>query len=222
MFVLKTRVPQRLFKILLDRRDRDVYTNHVNGFSKKVTFWDKWSFCLKDDSSCINQQSLLERSTSCSKIVGKLAILNVQAHGELQLVSGKTTIILLSQMSIHISWKKKKRSNSILGPKFSNKPLLTSASSHSDTATFKKKVQDPRSLLCANWFCNYFCCIPAFLWNIMSFQDPLPLLLLPTFFCGKNCRSLVQSNSTLLFFDETFQFQYCSINAGSIFFTEQP
>ena len=103
MFVLKTRVPQRLFKILLDRRDRDVYTNHVNGFSKKVTFWDKWSFCLKDDSSCINQQSLLERSTSCSKIVGKLAILNVQAHGELQLVSGKTTIILLSQMSIHIS-----------------------------------------------------------------------------------------------------------------------
>ena len=69
-------------------------------FQKKLSFGTNGYFQSKHDSSSINQQSLLDWSTRCPQNVGKLAILHVQVDGELELVSGKITIILLSQMSI--------------------------------------------------------------------------------------------------------------------------
>ena len=36
-------------------------------------------------------------------------------------------------------------------------------------------------------------------------QDPRTLLLLPYFSCGRNCRTLFQSNSVLPFFDKEFK-----------------
>ena len=36
-------------------------------------------------------------------------------------------------------------------------------------------------------------------------QDPWVLLLRPSFSCGRNCRTLVQSNSVLPFFDKKFK-----------------
>ena len=39
-------------------------------------------------------------------------------------------------------------------------------------------------------------------------QDTWALLLRPSFFRKKNCRTLYQSKSTLLFFDETLQFHH--------------
>ena len=51
-------------------------------------------------------------------------------------------------------------------------------------------------------------------------QDPWALLFRPSFSCGRNCRTLVQSNSVLLFFDGTFQFHNFSINSSCIFFSK--
>ena len=77
-------------------------THYVNGvfFQKKFSFGTNGNFWSKHDSSSINQQSLLDWSTSCCQNVGNLAILNVKYDGELELVSDKIMIILLSQMSI--------------------------------------------------------------------------------------------------------------------------
>ena len=51
-------------------------------------------------------------------------------------------------------------------------------------------------------------------------QDPWVLLLRPSFSCGRNCRTLVQSSSVLLFFDGTFQFHNFSINSICMFFSK--
>ena len=51
-------------------------------------------------------------------------------------------------------------------------------------------------------------------------QDPWALLLRPSFSCGRNCRTLVQSNLVLLFFDGASQFHYFSINGGCISFSK--
>ena len=48
-------------------------------------------------------------------------------------------------------------------------------------------------------------------------QDPWDLLVRPSFFHKRNCRTLVQSNSSLLFFDETFQFHHFSIKPSCCF-----
>ena len=48
-------------------------------------------------------------------------------------------------------------------------------------------------------------------------QGPWALLLQPSFLRNRNCRTLVQSNSTLLFFDETFQFHHFSIEPSCCF-----
>ena len=51
-------------------------------------------------------------------------------------------------------------------------------------------------------------------------QDPWPLLLRPSFSCGRNCKSLVRSNLELLFFDGAFQCCNFSINSSCIFFKD--
>ena len=48
-------------------------------------------------------------------------------------------------------------------------------------------------------------------------QDPWALLLWPSLFRKRNCRTLVQSNSTPLFFDETFQFHHFSSEPSCCF-----
>ena len=48
-------------------------------------------------------------------------------------------------------------------------------------------------------------------------QDFWALLLRPSFFCKRNCRTLVESNSALLFIDETFQFHHFSIEPSCRF-----
>ena len=48
-------------------------------------------------------------------------------------------------------------------------------------------------------------------------QDPWALLLQPSFSCKRNFRTLVQSNSTLIFFDYTFQFHHFSIETSCCF-----
>ena len=51
-------------------------------------------------------------------------------------------------------------------------------------------------------------------------QDPWTLVLGPSFSCGRNCRTLVGSNSVLLFFYGEFQFRNFSISASCIFFAK--
>ena len=51
-------------------------------------------------------------------------------------------------------------------------------------------------------------------------QDPWTLVLGPSFSCGRNCRTLVGSNSVLLFFYGEFQFPNFPISASCIFFAK--
>ena len=48
-------------------------------------------------------------------------------------------------------------------------------------------------------------------------QDPWALLLKPSFSLKRNCRTLVQSNSVIHFFDEAFQFHHFSIKPSCCF-----